>query len=142
MATTNLDALSLDGALTVAGAAAITGALALTGRAALSGGLTVPVAAAVAAAGSNSQANSTLLSSTLSIVATVSATTRGVRLPAAEAGLVMIVKNTATTQMNIYPATGDVINALSTNAAYDLVKAKMALFVAQDATTWHTILTA
>ncbi len=136
MATTNLDALSLDGALTVAGA------LALTGAATLSGAITISTATAVAAAGSNSQANSTLLSSTFSVVATVSATTRGVRLPAAAAGRVMIVKNTATTQMNIYPASGDVINALSTNAAYDLVKAKMALFVAQDATTWHTILTA
>lgn len=106
---------------------------------ALADGLKLDVTTGIAAAGSNSQANSTALTASINIVATVSATTRGVRLPTAEAGDIVIVKNKSATLMNVYPATGAAINALSANAAYDLSAATSAMFVAESATLWHTV---
>ena len=59
----------------------------------LADGLRLDVTTGIVAAGSNSQANSTALTKPVNIVATVSATTRGVRLPTATAGDIVIVKN-------------------------------------------------
>lgn len=94
----------------------------------------------VTPAGSNSQANSTLLSTPLNIIAAISATTRGVRLPTAAAGLIYMVINAATTGMNVYPHTNGKIHTGSTNAAYDLLKAKAVLFAARDTNTWQVLI--
>ena len=115
MGTTNLDTLSL------------------------ADGLRMEVATGIVAAGSNSQANSTALTSPVNIIATVSATTRGVRLPTATAGDILIVKNKSATGCNVYPATGAAVNALSANAAYDLAATTSVMFVAESATLWHTV---
>ena len=87
----------------------------------------------VTPAGSNSQANSTLLSTPLNIIAAISATTRGVRLPTAAAGLIYMV-------INVYPHTNGKIHTGSTNAAYDLLKAKAVLFAARDTNTWQVLI--
>lgn len=127
MGTTNLDTLLLSEDLTVDDKATITG------------GLGLGVTTAIAAAGSNSQANSTALTSPVNIIATVSATTRGVRLPTADAGDIVIVKNKSATGCNVYPATGAAVNALSADAAYDLAATTSVMFVAESATLWHTV---
>jgi hypothetical protein len=94
----------------------------------------------VTAAGSNSQANAAAITKASVIVVTVSATTRGVRLPAAAAGLRVEVINAAATAVKPYPATGDKIGAASTNAAGTAIAAgKGNIYVAQDATTWRVI---
>jgi predicted RecA/RadA family phage recombinase len=67
--------------------------------------------------------------------------TKGIKLPAAAAGITIIVKNSdaANAVLKVYPATGDAINALSTNGAISMAAKTSAVFVALDATTWYTI---
>ncbi len=121
MGMTNLDALTLDSGLTVGGR------------------LNLGTPASVAAAGSNSQANATALAASLNVVATVSATTRGVRLPSASAGDIVIIHNAAATAVKTYPATGGQIGAASTNAALQVAAGKSTLFMAQSATRWRVL---
>lgn len=120
-------------AQTITGAWTFTPAVTLTGGAILG-------TATVAAAGSNSQANATALASPLNIVTTVSATTRAVRLPAAEAGKVVQIMNAAATAVKVYPATGDKIASASTNAVGAAIAAgKGNIYVGQDAQTWRLL---
>lgn len=93
-----------------------------------------------AAAGSNSQANATAITKSRVVVTTVSATTRGVRLPTAATGLEVHVLNAGANAVKPYPATGDKIAAGSTNAAGTAIAAaKGNIYLAQDATTWRVI---
>ncbi len=67
--------------------------------------------------------------------------TKGVILPAASAGLVVIIKNAdaANAVLKVYPASGVAINALSANASYNMAAKTSMLLVAYDATTWYTV---
>lgn len=105
------------------------------------GGMKFQSVATVAAAGSNSQANATALTAFLNIVTTVSATTRAVKLPTAATGKTVAIHNTASTAVKVYPATGDKINAASTNAVgtQTIAQNKGNIYIAQDATTWRVI---
>lgn len=105
------------------------------------GDMTFQSVATVAAAGSNSQANATALTAFLNIVTTVSATTRAVKLPTAATGKTVAIHNTASTAVKVYPATGDKINAASTNAVgtQTIAQNKGNIYIAQDATTWRVI---
>jgi hypothetical protein len=94
--------------------------------------------AAVAAAGSN-QGNAAALSEGFNLVSAADGT-KGVILPAAVAGMQVIVKGTAAAVLKVYPNTSDVINALSADAAISLASGAIpAIFIAYDATTWYTI---
>lgn len=63
-------------------------------------------------------------------------------LPANSGGLVIMVVNATATSMNIFPATGGTINALSANAAYALAAGKsVILFQALDG-AWYANLSA
>ena len=66
----------------------------------------------------------------------------GVRLPAAARGKVYFVKNIGTagitSKLNVYPATGDLINTLATNAAYQMTQLTSCIFVAANSTTWYS----
>lgn len=102
--------------------------------------LTVGVEA-VAAAGS-AQGDATAMAATTTFVhATGADATKGIKLVAAAAGRVVIIKNAdaANAVLKVYPATGDAINALSADAAISLAAKTSAVFVALDATTWYTI---
>lgn len=88
------------------------------------------------AAGSNSQANSTLITKSVAIIATVSATTRGVRLPSAATGLTVRVMNNGATSARVWPFSGDRIAAAATNASTTLAKQVGRLYIAQNANTW------
>ena len=65
--------------------------------------------------------------------------TKGVILPAAVAGRVVIIKNAANAVLKVYPATDDAINALSANAALSCAAYTAPMFVALDSTTWVSL---
>lgn len=85
----------------------------------------------VAAAGSNSQANSTVLARRpVTEIVTVSASSRGVRMPATQLpGVNMGMHNATAVNVKVYPATGDKIATGATNAAYTLSANTGKLFV-------------
>lgn len=91
---------------------------------------------AIAAAGSNSQANAYQLLYHNSVVATVSATTRGLKLLANATGRQVWIGNATATAVKVYPQTNGKINASSTNASYQLAANTTALFWSVDATRW------
>lgn len=96
---------------------------------------------AVAAAGSV-QGDATAIGATTGFAHCTGAdATKGVKLPAAVAGKVVIVKNAdaANAVLKVYPASSDAINALSANAALSMAAKTSAVFVALDATTWYTV---
>lgn len=104
----------------------------------LTGGLYLK-SSTVAATGS-AQTDAAALSAGFNL-ATGADATKGVILPAAAAGLVIIVKNddAANAVLKVYPATGDAINALSANASYNMAAKTSMLIVAYDSTTWYTV---
>lgn len=62
-----------------------------------------------------------------------------VTLPAASAGLMVIVVNNGAESADVFPASGDKIDGGSTNAAYSLASATNTIFICQDATDWDTV---
>jgi hypothetical protein len=78
----------------------------------------VSAANSISAAGTV-QANATQLTNSINVVTTVSAGS-GVKLPVAEAGMRIIVRNSTSTILNVYPNTGAAIEPALANAAYTL----------------------
>jgi hypothetical protein len=65
------------------------------------------------------------------------------KLPVSAPGLqITVVNAAAANSMNVFPATGDAINALGANAAFALAANKTATFFCTAAGQWHSILTA
>lgn len=93
---------------------------------------------AVTAAGS-AQGDAAALADGLNVVAGAD-DTKGVVLPAATAGRVVLIKSTVANKiLKVYPATGDAINALSANGALSLASGPTpVILVAYDTTTWYT----
>jgi len=95
-------------------------------------------------AAGTTQADATAISANFSPAMVVAAGNDivGVRLPAAARGKVYFVKNIGTagitSKLNVYPATGDLVNALAVNAAYQMPVTTAAIFVAANSTTWYT----
>ncbi len=102
----------------------------------VTGNWTVPVAS-VAATGTD-QASAADLAVGFSAV-TAADGTKGVKLPAAAAGLRCEVKNVAAAVLKIYPNTSDAINALNANASLDIAASTSCILVAADDTTWYSI---
>lgn len=76
-------------------------------------------------------------------VTTVGTAADSVLLPPSTPGKVVFVINAAAANsMNIFPQTGDIINALSANTALAVVVNKTVIFVCAKAGQWHTVLTA
>lgn len=108
--------------------------------------LTSPViniaVAALAATGADQAGAAAIATGSFSFThATAADGTKGIRLPAAAAGGVHIIKNSdaANAVLKVYPATGDAINALAANASLDMAAKTSAILVALDATTWYSI---
>jgi hypothetical protein len=91
------------------------------------------------ATGTNSQAAAAPITTPSVVVVTVSASSRGVRLPAASAGLTELVNNAGANPVKVFPASGDRIGAAATNASIALAPGKGGIVFAQDATTWRVI---
>lgn len=66
---------------------------------------------------------------------------KGVKLPVAKAGDMVIIKNddTANAVLKIYPATGAVINALAANAALSIALRTSVILVASDSLQWFSL---
>lgn len=76
-------------------------------------------------------------------VTTVASAGDSVVLPAAAAGIQIMVANAAAVNsMNVFPASGDQINALGANTAFALAAGKTAQFYCVKAGQWHSILSA
>jgi hypothetical protein len=85
------------------------------------------------------QANATALTTAFNNVTTVGTAGDSVRLPTARAGATIIVTNATATSMNIFPATGGIINALSPNAQLACAAGVTIMFVCTLAGTWRSI---
>lgn len=103
---------------------------------AVSSATVFPTTTGLTATGSD-QAGALGLSVDYNIVTTVAAST-GVRLPTAVAGRRIIVTNRGANTLNVYPATGGVIDSLATNAATTVAAGKSSSFVATSGTQWYT----
>jgi hypothetical protein len=95
--------------------------------------------ATVAATGST-QGDAAQLAGGFTLVTAADAT-KGVKLPAAVAGRVIIIKNAdaANAVLKVYPATDDAINAIAANSAYSMAAKTSMMLVAYDSTTWYTL---
>lgn len=106
----------------------------------LTGNVTLPVAA-VAAAGST-DADAAAISAYGVVHATGADGTKGVKLPAASAGKVVIVKNAdaANAILKVYPATGDKINSgTATTGSLNMAAKTATMLVALDDTDWFSV---
>jgi hypothetical protein len=93
----------------------------------------------VSAAGTT-QGTATPLTKTVVFVTSVTASSaEGVALPGAVAGLKMVVTNTTSTNLKVYPASGDGINDLSANAAFTIPGESSMEFYAKDSTNWLSL---
>lgn len=100
------------------------------------GSQTLGMASATVAAAGTVQGDAAQIAAGFTLV--TGATNAGVILPAAVAGLVVVIKNNVAGNMKVWPATGDAINAVAVNSAYTMATLTSAVFTAYDATTWYT----
>jgi len=89
------------------------------------------------AAGST-QADALALSAVFNIVGTAASGT-GVRLMASEPACDVVVKNLGANALNVYPATGQAINALSANAAFAISAGASATFLGRASGGWVNV---
>lgn len=64
--------------------------------------------------------------------------TKGVVLPAAEAGKIVVVKVGDGADLKVWPASGDAINAITADSAMTLVDDVCCTFIALNGTTWYS----
>lgn len=97
----------------------------------------------VAAAGGG-QTNATQITAMNARVITVATAADSVKLMPTDSGLIVYVSNAAAANsMNVFPAVGDSINALSANTAFAVAANKTCGFVCYTkGGPWHTLLTA
>lgn len=89
------------------------------------------------------QANATPLAAGVNRVTTVATAADSVRLPPAVAGMqVTLINAAAANALNVFPATGEAINALAANTAFSVAANRAVIFVCGVAGTWHSVLTA
>lgn len=92
------------------------------------------VAAALTATGS-SATDALQLSAVVSRVSTAAAST-GVKLPAPEAGAMMVVRNDGANTLTVYPPTGSTINGSASNT---IAAGKADLYFGTSGTTWVSL---
>jgi len=128
---TTSEALPID----LGGAGAISGVEAAEANFSVTSGLT--------AHAGGGQGSALPLTTTINRVDTVGTAADSVLLPNSVPGAFVIVTNAAASNsMNVFPQSGDLINALSANAAYAVAANKTAIFVCAVAGKWNTVLTA
>ena len=89
------------------------------------------------------QASATPITAMNGRVTTVATAADSVKLMPSAKGLIVYVTNAhASNSMNVFPAVGDTINALSVNTAFAVAAGKTCGFICYSAGQWHTLLTA
>jgi hypothetical protein len=96
------------------------------------------VASATVAATGSTQTDAAQLAGGFTLVSAADAT-KGVKLPAAVPGRVVIIKNGANAVLKVWPSTGDAINAIAANSNYVLAANTASILVAYDSTTWYSV---
>lgn len=85
------------------------------------------------------QASATALTTNFNNVTVCATAGDSVKLLAAAAGEVQTIKNSGAAALDVFPATGDSINALAVNLAVRIAPNSMVTFRAIDATVWETM---
>lgn len=89
------------------------------------------------------QGSATLLTAEINRVTTVATAADSVLMPVSAPGMTVTVTNAAASNsMNVFPQSGDAINALGANAAFAVAAGKTATFTCAVAGQWHAVLTA
>ena len=88
------------------------------------------------------QASATQITAMNARVTTVVTIGDSAKLPFALPGLYITVINAAANSMNVFPSTGDGINALAANAAYAVAGGKVVSFICTVKGTWYALLSA
>jgi hypothetical protein len=84
------------------------------------------------------QSNATGLTTQFNVVSTV-ASSEGVRLPNAIAGMRITILNTSANSLLVYPESGGIINSQSANAAYSQPAGARLDFISTTTTQWYTL---
>jgi hypothetical protein len=100
------------------------------------------VANAITARAGGGQALATALTARANRITVCATIADSVKLPLATVGARVTVFNKGAQSCNVFPQTGQFINALAVNTAYALAATKGAEFFCMVAGTWDTILTA
>ena len=104
---------------------------------------TVSYTSSVTAKAGGGQSPGTPLTTVLTRVTTVATAADSVTLPVAMPGMQITVANAAAANsLNVFPNTGDAINALGANTAFSVVAGKNVSFYCMVAGFWHAILSA
>lgn len=88
------------------------------------------------------QANGIFLGYGMNEFTTVATAGDSAKLPSYPNGLIIFVVNSTATSMNIFPATGEQINALGANTAFALAAGKSAIFFQGSNGRWYVNLSA
>ena len=102
------------------------------------------------------QASGLALTKAISVFTTVATAADSATLPSTQAGtrignnvsigllaaVMKVVNRAAANSMNVFPASGEKINALATDAAFAVAAGKTAIFICDTIGQWSTILTA
>lgn len=85
----------------------------------------------------------TALKSSINRFITVASAADSAQLPVSAPGITLVVANAAAANsMNVFPQTGDAINALAINTAFAVAAGKTCEFICTAAGRWHTVLSA
>lgn len=104
---------------------------------------TVSYTNAITAFATGGQASAVPLTTVINRITTVGTAGDSVKLPAAAPGLMLVVTNAAAANsMNLFPNTGDAINAGAANAAFAIVAGKTVSLSCAVAGIWHAVLSA
>jgi hypothetical protein len=142
MAFLNFNFLSLHGRLTGLFRGLISAGDAWLGGDGFQGVLYGTVDSLTALAGGG-QTGATPITAAMARFTTVATGGDSALLPVSQPGMTITVSNAAAANsMNVFPASGEKINALSANAAFAVAAGKTAEFVCYTAGQWHTILSA
>lgn len=89
------------------------------------------------------QASGLLLTASINRITTVTSANDSVKLPPSVAGTsITVINAAAANSMNVYPSSGEAINAIAADSPFAMVANKTATFHCAVAGTWNSILTA
>lgn len=89
------------------------------------------------------QTNGVLIAADITRVTTVASANDSMLLPASTPGSeVTVINAAASNSMNVFPQSGDAINAIGANGAFAVTAGKTATFYCAVAGQWHSILSA
>lgn len=108
----------------------------------MTGPITYNSQTGIVAKAGGGQSGATQIAADISVVGTVATAGDSVLLPSALPGRDITIVNTSANSLNVFPATGNQINALGANAAFAMAAGKTATFVSALAGQWYALLSA